>query len=92
LFCFVTLLLGISQALDFSKVRVCNRAMEVAQGACTAELESDNAKLQSELEQAHQALVEAHAARNSLSVNQEKLEQEYTDLCTTIDALKEEKI
>jgi hypothetical protein len=40
------------QALDLSKAHVCNRAMEVAQGVRTTELELDNTRLRSELEQA----------------------------------------
>jgi hypothetical protein len=62
------------QTLDLSKACARNRAMEVAQGAHIAELESDNAKLRSKLEQTHQALAEADVARSSLSVDQEKLE------------------
>jgi hypothetical protein len=50
--------------------------MEVAHGARTTELESNNARLQSELEQARQALAEANAAWSSLSVYREKLERE----------------
>jgi hypothetical protein len=50
---FVTLLLGITQAPVLSKTHARNRTMEVAQGVRIAELESGNAKLWSELEQAH---------------------------------------
>jgi hypothetical protein len=70
---FMTLLLGIVQALDLLKTCVCNRTMEMAQRAWIAELESDNAKLQLELEQARQALVKADAAQSSLSTDQERL-------------------
>jgi hypothetical protein len=48
--------------------------MEVAQGVRTTELESDNVKLRSEREQAHQVLAEADTGRSSLSADQEKLE------------------
>jgi hypothetical protein len=39
-----------------------------------AELEVDHTRLQSELEQARQALAEANDARRSLSLSQEELE------------------
>jgi hypothetical protein len=80
------------QALDLSKAHARNRAMEMAHGACTTELESNNARLWSELEQACQALAEADAARSSLSMDWEKLERECMGLRTSINMLKQEKI
>jgi hypothetical protein len=74
------------------KAHVRNRAMEVEQGAPTAELESDNTKWQLELERARQALAEDDTARISLSMNQEKLERECMALHPAINALKEEMI
>jgi chromosome segregation ATPase len=65
--------------------------MVVAQGARTAELEADNAKLRSELEQAHQASAEADVARSSLCASQDELERECVRLRTGVDALKQEK-
>jgi hypothetical protein len=88
----MTLLLGIVQALDLLKTCVCNRMMEMAQRAWIAELESDNAKLQLELEQARQALVKADAAQSSLSTDQERLERECTGLHTAVNVLKQKKI
>jgi chromosome segregation ATPase len=79
------------QSLDLSKARTCSRAMVVAQGAHTAELEVDNTRLQSELEQDHQALAEANAVRSSLSTNRTELERECAGLCTTVDTFKQEK-
>jgi hypothetical protein len=52
-----------------------------------AELEADNAKLAVELEQTRLALTEANAARNALSVNHMKLEEDCTGLCATVDML-----
>jgi hypothetical protein len=46
---FITLLLEVTYALDLPKARTRNRTIEVAQGACKAELESDNVKLRSKL-------------------------------------------
>jgi hypothetical protein len=66
--------LGIAQALDLSKAHAHNRAMEVAQGVCIAELESDNTKFLSELEQARRVLAEADAAWGLLSTDREKFE------------------
>jgi seryl-tRNA synthetase len=79
------------RALDLTKAHAHNRAMVVAQGAHTAELEADNAKLRSELEQAHQASAEADAARSSLCASRDELERECVRLCTGVDALKQEK-
>jgi hypothetical protein len=50
------------RALDLLKAHACNYTMEVAQGACIVDLESDNVRLRSELKQAHQALAKADAA------------------------------
>jgi hypothetical protein len=50
--------------------------MVVAQGGRMVELDADNTRLQSELEQAHEALPKANAARSSLSTNQEEIERE----------------
>jgi hypothetical protein len=61
-------------------------------GVCTAELESDNARLWSKHEQAHQVLAEADAAQSSLSADREKLERECAGLHMAVDTLKEEKI
>jgi hypothetical protein len=83
-------LFGIAEALDLLKAGAHSRTMVVAQEACTVELEADNPGLQSELEQAHQALVEANTAQSSLSVNRAELERECMGLCTTVDKLKEE--
>jgi hypothetical protein len=84
----VTLLLGITQALDLSKTR----AMEMAHGAHTTELESDNAKLRSELEQAHPVLAKADVTQSLLSTDWERLERECAGLHTAVHTLKEEKI
>jgi hypothetical protein len=77
----MTLFLQIEQALDLSK-------------ACmhrwVAELKADNAKLLAELKQAHLVLAEADAARSSLSMSLERMEQECTRLHTAIDMLKGE--
>jgi hypothetical protein len=75
----VTLLLGVTKALDLSKACTCNDVVEVA---WTADRELDKAKFWSEHEQARQALAETDAARSSLSVAQEKLECECAGLCT----------
>jgi chromosome segregation ATPase len=61
-------------------------------GACPVELESDNVRLRSELEQARQVLAKADTAWSSLCVDREKLEQQCAGLRTAIDKLKEEKI
>jgi hypothetical protein len=52
-----------------------------------AELEADNTKLAVELEQTRLALTEANAARNALSVNHMKLEEDCTRLCAIVDML-----
>jgi hypothetical protein len=78
----VTLLLGVTKALDLSKACTCNHVVEVVQVAWTADRELDKAKFWSEHEQARQALAETDAARSSLSVAQEKLECECAGLCT----------
>jgi hypothetical protein len=88
----VTLFLGAAQAIDLSKAHMCNGAMEVAQGACTVELDSDHAKLWSELQWACQALADADVAQSSLSADWEKLERECVGLHIAIDVLKEEEI
>jgi hypothetical protein len=41
---------------------------------CTIELEADIARLQSELEQSHQALADTNTARSSLFMSREELE------------------
>jgi hypothetical protein len=76
------------QALDLSKARACNRAMAVVLGAHVAELETDNTRLWTELEKARQSLVEANAARSSLSASQEELEWECTGLRAASMAFK----
>jgi hypothetical protein len=58
----VTLLLRVVQALDLPKARMDRRAVEVAERAHVAKLEADNAKLLTELKQAHLVLAEADAA------------------------------
>jgi chromosome segregation ATPase len=79
------------QALDLSKAHVRSRVMVVAQGTRTAELEAENAKLQSELEQARQVLAEADAAWSLLCASRDELEWECTKLDTGVDTLKREK-
>jgi hypothetical protein len=72
------------------KAHTYKQVVEVAQGACMADLEADNAKLLAQLEQTHLALAEAGAARNSLSLSHRKLE-ECVGLCAAVDTLKQEK-
>jgi hypothetical protein len=59
-----------------------------AQGAHVAGVEADNAKLHSELTQAHQALTEAESTRNSLSASWDEIEQECAKLRANVDGLK----
>jgi hypothetical protein len=59
---FMTLFSWAVRALDLLKAHACNYTMEVAQGACIVDLESDNVRLRSELKQARQALAKADAA------------------------------
>jgi hypothetical protein len=70
------------------KARAHKQTVEAAQGARMAELEADNGKLLVDLEQTRLALTEADVARSSLSVSQDKLERECTELCTTVGTLK----
>jgi regulator of replication initiation timing len=76
------------QALNLSKARARNQALVMAHEACIAELQTDNARLRMELEEARQALAEANAAQSSLPMSQEELEQECVGLRATVDTLK----
>jgi hypothetical protein len=67
-------LLGVVQLLDLSKARTRSWVLVVAQRVRMAELEVDHTRLQSEHEQARQALAEANDARRSLSLSREELE------------------
>jgi hypothetical protein len=51
-----------------------NRVMVLAQGPRVVELETDNARVWTDFEEACQALAEANTARSSLSTNQGGLE------------------
>jgi sulfur carrier protein ThiS len=91
LYGIMTLPSQVIQDLSLMKARTHKQAVEVVQGSCVAELEADNAKLLVELEQARMSLTEADAARNSLSVSHEKLEEECTRLHAAVSMLKQEK-
>jgi hypothetical protein len=79
------------QALTLMKVCTNKQVAEAAEGAHIAELEENNAKLLADLKQTRLAHAEVDAARNSLSVNHGKLEEECAGFRTTVDALEQEK-
>jgi hypothetical protein len=60
------------QALDLSKTRLHNQVMLTLQEMRIMTLEAGSTELRSELEQVHQALVDAESARSSLSMNRDK--------------------
>jgi methylmalonyl-CoA mutase cobalamin-binding subunit len=81
----------VMQALSLMKAHANNWVMESMKGAHIVELEADNATLLAKLEQALQALVKADTARDALSVNHGKLEEECVGLHAAVEALGQEK-
>jgi hypothetical protein len=69
------------QALSLMEAHVHRQAVETTQVVRVVELEMQNSKLLVVLEQTRAAFADVDATQNSLSLAQEKLEEECAGLC-----------